>query len=141
MVLDPHDAVAGEAGDAPRSLRQPADAPPPLAHLAGVEQLQSFTRVWAARRDGTGTPASLLASVRAWLGRVSGRSDRRLLVALAGATEAIATRCDLLSDRLAGQQAVTADVAGAYGEEITKLRAEVLHLQRLVVSLRDARDA
>lgn len=71
------------------------------------------------------------------MGRVSGRSDRHLLFALAQATEAIATHCDLLADRLAAQEAVTADVTGAFGEEITRLRAEVLHLQRLV-SLRDA---
>jgi hypothetical protein len=92
--------------------------------------------VWSARRLGAGRPDS----VRAWLGRISGRSDRRLLVSLAGATEAIAAHCDLLGDRLAVLEAVTADVAAAYGEEISRLRAEVLHLQRLVVSLHDAPD-
>ena len=66
------------------------------------------------------------------------RGDRTVTCsfALAQATEAIATHCDLLADRLAAQEAVTADVTGAFGEEITRLRAEVLHLQRLV-SLRD----
>jgi hypothetical protein len=140
MVLDPHHAIAGEQGDAPRALRQPADAPPPLGHVGGVEPVQSLSRVWAGRRDGAGRPASLRGTVRAWLGRISGRSDRRLLFALADATEAIAAHCDLLGDRLAVQEAVTADVAGAFGEEITSLRAEVLHLQRLVMSLHDAPD-
>jgi len=75
---------------------------------------------------------SLVGTVRAWAGRVSGRSDRRLLVALAQATEAIAAQCDLLADRLASQETITADVTAAYGEEITQLRAEVRHLQRQV---------
>ncbi len=140
MVLDPHHAVAGELGDAPRALRQPADAPPPLGHVGDVEPVQSFSRLWTARRDRAGPPSSLRGTVRAWLGRVSGRSDRRLLFALADATEAIAAHSDLLGDRLAVLEAVTADVAGAFGEEITRLRAEVLHLQRLVVSLHDAPD-
>jgi len=140
MVLDPHHAVAAEQGDAPRALRQPADAPPPLGHVRDVEPVQSFTLLRAGRRDGAGRPASLRGTVRAWLGRISGRSDRRLLFALADATEAIAAHCDLLGDRLAVQEAVTADVAGAFGEEITRLRAEVLHLQRLVMSLHDAPD-
>jgi len=136
MVLDPHHAVTGEDGSAPNTLRRPADAPTPLGPVGGAEPLQSFSRVWSARRLGAGRPDS----VRAWLGRISGRSDRRLLVSLAGATEAIAAHCDLLGDRLAVLEAVTADVAAAYGEEISRLRAEVLHLQRLVVSLHDAPD-
>jgi hypothetical protein len=140
MVLDPHHAIAGEQGGPPRALRQPADAPPSLGHVRDAEPVQSFTLLRAGRRDGAGRPASLRGTVRAWLGRISGRSDRRLLFALADATEAIAAHCDLLGDRLAVQEAVTADVAGAFGEEITRLRAEVLHLQRLVMSLHDAPD-
>ena len=52
-----------------------------------------------------------------------------------GATEAIATHCDLLVDRLAAQESVTADVAESFGQEIVRLRAEVLHLQTEVTSL------
>ena len=62
-----------------------------------------------------------------------------MLLALAQATEAIAAQCDLLADRLAAHETVSADVTGAYGEDITRLRAEALHLQRLV-SLRDTPD-
>jgi hypothetical protein len=51
--------------------------------------------------------------------------------ALAEATDAIATQCDLLADRIAARDAVGADVADSFGEEVTRLRAEVLHLQRL----------
>ena len=82
------------------------------------------------RSDSGGTTRSL----RAWAGRVSGRADRRLLLALADATEAMVAQCDLLCDRLAAQEAVTADVVGAFGQEIALLRAEVEHLQHQVAS-------
>jgi (p)ppGpp synthase/HD superfamily hydrolase len=67
-------------------------------------------------------------------GRISGRSDRRLLSALAEATDAIATQCDLLADRIAARDTVSADIADSFGEEVTRLRAEVLHLQRLTAT-------
>jgi len=117
-------------------LRQPADAPPPPGHVREGDALQAFSRLWESRRASS-RPSSTGRTVRAWVGRVSGRSDRHLLLALARATEAIAAQCDLLADRLAAHETVTADVTGVFGEEITRLRSEVLHLQRLV-SLRDA---
>ncbi len=135
MVFDPHHAVAGDPEEPPRTLRQPADPPPPPGHVRDTDALQSFFRLWESRR-ATGTSPSPGRAVRAWVGRISGRSNRHLLVALAQATESIAAQCDLLADRLAAHETVTADVTGAFGEELTRLRAEVLHLQRLV-SLRD----
>ncbi len=112
-------------------LRQPADAPPPLARVGDGEPVATLRRVRAERVSGT------TSSLRAWAGRVTGRADRRLLLALAAATEAMVTQCDLLSERLAAQEAVTADVAGAFGQEMALLRAEVQHLQRQVASLQD----
>jgi hypothetical protein len=131
MVRDPHDAVAEGSARAPRMLHQPADAPAPLGPVGGIAAVASFRRVWTGRTEAT--PSSL----RAWAGRISGRSDRRLLLALAAATEAMAAHCDLLVDRVTAQEAVTADVAAALGQEIVQLRAEVDHLQRSLVSLRD----
>jgi hypothetical protein len=112
-------------------LRHPADAPPPLAGVSASEGVRSFRRVWSDRN------ASTTQSLRAWAGRVSGRSDRRLLVALAGATEATAAHCDQLADRINALEAVTADVTDAFGQEIARLRAEVVHLQRSVDALRE----
>jgi hypothetical protein len=125
MVRDRHDAVAEGSERAPRTLRQPADAPPPLEHVSDTDAVTSFRRVWAGRR------ATTRWSLRTWAGRVSGRSDRRLLHALAEATDAIATQCDLLADRIAARDTVSADIADSFGEEVTRLRSEVLHLQRL----------
>jgi hypothetical protein len=111
-------------------LRRPADAPPPLGPASGTEGVSTFRRVWSEKNAGA------TGSIRAWAGRVSGRSDRRLLLALAGATEALAVHCDLLVERLTAQEAVTADVASSFGQEIVQLRAEVDRLQRSVDALR-----
>src|SRR5271156_1377300 len=135
MVRDPHDDVADVADGsdaAPRMLRRPADAPPQHGPVSGTDPVMAFRRVWSDRNTST------KKSLRSWAGRISGRTDRRLLVSLVGATEAIATRCDLLADRLAAQEAVTEDVAESYGHEIVQLRAEVLRLQTQVSSLREA---
>lgn len=130
MVRDPHDAGAGAA---PRMLSQPADAPPPLASVSSSEGVDAFRRVWSDRNNAP------RRSLRTLAGRVSGRADRRLLLAVAGATDAIAARCDLVIDRLTAQGAVTADVAESFGQEIVQLRAEVQRLQRDLTTLRDTR--
>jgi hypothetical protein len=131
MVRDPHDALTDAANGAPRMLRRPADAPPQLGPVSGTDQVVAFRRIWSERNTST------KRSLRSWAGRISGRADRRLLVALVGATEAIATHCDLLADRVAAQEAVTEDVVASLGKEIVQLRAEVLRLQTQVTSLRE----
>ena len=133
MARDPDEAVDGDAERAPRMFRRPADAPPPLGRVGEDPALRPFHREWSARR--TGTAGSLRRTVRAWAGRVSGRSDRRLLLAMASATDAVAAQCDHVVERLTSLEEMTADVTGAFGEEIAQLRAEVLHLQRVVASL------
>jgi hypothetical protein len=85
--------------------------------------MTAFRRVWSNRQTRA-------RSLRGWAARVSGRSDRQLLLALAAATEALTLHCDLLLERITSQEAVTAEVAGAFGQEIAQLRAEVAHLRR-----------
>jgi len=132
MVRDAQDAIAEMPEVAPRMLRQPADAPPAVGHVGTSAPVVSLRRILSDRPAGSGR------SFRGWAARVSGRSDRRLLLALAGATDAMATHCDLLADRLAAQEAVTADVADVYGKEIALLRAELVHLRRSEAALREA---
>ena len=92
--------------------------------------MASFRRARSERNAGA------TRSLRGWAGRVSGRSDRRLLLAVATATDSVASHCDLLVDRLNAQEAVTADVGSTFGEEIARLRAEVASLQRGLAALR-----
>jgi hypothetical protein len=107
----------------------PSDAPSPLTRLNDGEAGQVFGQVWAYEQARGG-------SLRAWLARVSGRADRRLLFAVATVTQELLLRCDELAQRLERQEAVTEDVTGALGEDVTQMRAEVERLRRLVESLR-----
>jgi hypothetical protein len=135
MVLDGLRPMKEEA--APRMLRQPADPPPPLPRLGEERPVQAFRDEWRAQQAQARLP--LRGRARRWLGRVSGRSDRRLLLAVATATDALAAHCDLFADRLSKQEAIAHDVAASYGEDLTRLRAEVEHLRALVISLGDTR--
>jgi hypothetical protein len=128
MVRDAQDAVGDEFEPAPRMLRQPADAAPALGHVATSAPLVSLRR---ARSD---QESSARRSLRGWAARISGRSDRRLLLALVESTEAMATQLDLLTDRLMSQEAMTADVTDAFGQELARLRAEVAHVRRSVAA-------
>jgi hypothetical protein len=64
------------------------------------------------------------------MGRVTGRADRRLLLAMAETLDVLIAHCDLLTELLNADEAVNADVAAAYGAEITELRAEVIRVGR-----------
>lgn len=137
MVRDPHDDLI--LARPPRTLRQPADAPQQVGHVGDVPAVEAFRREWTSQ-TGPGT-GSFRTSLRAWAGRVSGRSDRRLLFSLARATDALASRLDLLVDRLNAQETITADVSDAFGGDITQLRAEVLQLRRLLTDRNGAAEA
>lgn len=122
---------------APRMLQQPADPPPPLPRPGEERPVQAFRDEWRAQLEPARWP--LRARARRWLGRVSGRSDRRLLFAMATATDALTANCDQLADRLSSHEAIAHDVATSYGEDLTRLRAEVEHLRALVISLGNTR--
>jgi hypothetical protein len=55
------------------------------------------------------------------------------------ATDALATHCDRLQDRLYNQERISQELAAAYGEDLARLRAEVSHLRELVESLHQTR--
>jgi len=135
-LVDNTDA-ANEEDCAPRMLSRPADPPPLLGHAAQMDSVRDFRREFSAQLQMSQAPrlGSLKASMRAWAGRVSGRADRRLLFTVARATDALANHCDALADRLMSLEALSSDVTAAYGEDITRLRAEVVHLRSLAASL------
>ncbi|HEX3333946.1 MAG TPA: hypothetical protein VHS57_06370 [Acidimicrobiales bacterium] len=137
MVFDRDPDVAADPGGAPHALAHPADVPPPLGHVRDSEAVQSFRSAWATHGERARS-SSLPARLRAWAGRVTGRSDRYLLSTVARATDAVAAHCDALTDRLSAQEAITADVTAAFGQELAQLRAEVQHLRRVVGTPSDA---
>jgi hypothetical protein len=128
MVRDRHDDLI--LARPPRTLRQPADAAQHVGHVGDIPAVEAFRRESTSRTGPR--KESFRASLRMWAGRVSGRSDRRLLFSLVRATDALATHLDLVVDRLNAQETITADVSDAFGGDITQLRAEVLQLRRLL---------
>jgi ABC-type branched-subunit amino acid transport system ATPase component len=132
MVLDRRRTVTGE--ETPRVLRQPVEAPAPLPLLRDRSPLQAFRNEWQQQLERAGARLPLRERARRWAGQISGRSDRRLLFALAQATDALATHCDEMAAGLSTQGAVLEDVATAYGEDLTRLRAEIRVLKDLVSS-------
>ncbi len=116
-------------------FERPADAAPALGSLAQEPPVQTFRQVLAYER-----PTSVLRdsgttrSVRAWARQASGRPTRRLLFALADATDAMAGYCDELARRGNTQAAVSAELSATLGQELAQLRAEVHRLQALVAA-------
>ena len=123
----------------PRLLRQPADAPPPLTFLGDLSEFQGFRNEWRAQVARAEARLPLRARARRWAGRISGRSDRRLLFAIAQATDALAVRCDEMAERLSNQEGIVEDVATAYGEDLTHLRTEIRLLRELVAAFEQPR--
>ncbi len=117
--------MTGPTDDAPLVLTRPAEPPAPLELVGQSPALRALRE---ARAGATSTPGR--STLRGWAAKITGRSDGRLLHALADATEVLAARCDEVLDRLAAQEALAADLVGTLGAELTRLRAEVLHLQR-----------
>lgn len=140
MALDPQNAVAADAAQPPpRMLERPADVTTPVGRVADTRTLRTLRDRRAGQHAAAG-PQSPRLRARAWAARLSGRADRRVLFALADATETIAAAHDALADRVASSEAVTADVGATFGEEIARLRAEVIHLQTTVAALRPGDD-
>jgi hypothetical protein len=131
MVRDAHEDLSAAAGQPapPRMFRRPSDPPAPPPHVTDSPELRSVRETTYRRSQ---TRRARRTSVRRWLARSSGGSDRHLVAALADATTALATHCDLLADRLASQEVLTEDVTGTLGTELTRLRAQVWHLQGLI---------
>ena len=127
MVLDPHNPMTGEP-----ETRRPCSSNHPSPRPCWIRGRHRSRTVLPSGVDepANSNDSFTGAKLRAWAGRVSGRADRRLLFAIAHATDAIAAHCDLIADRLATQETITADISRAFGEEISQLRSEVIHLQR-----------
>jgi hypothetical protein len=140
VALDPQREVARdpEPETTPPLFRRPSDPPPRLDRIMASEAIHILQHELSLQHGDAGSPRR---SARYWARRFTGRSRRRLLVALGTATVALAEQCDRLADRAMTQEEVTADVAGTLGQELTRLRAEVLHLAALVSSFGRRPDA
>jgi hypothetical protein len=117
---------------APPMLGQPLDALPPLGPVNDLGGVRALRRERAARLNARRAPGDVRARARSWAGRLSGRADRRLLDALAEAVDSLATHSDALVDRVNLQLGRESEISAVFGDEVSRLRAEVIHLRGLV---------
>jgi hypothetical protein len=143
MAVDPGETVTTGlqgADPPPRMLPRPADAPPPLDPLHESEQLRALHGEWARLHGGpTGapTPADQWRRVRGKARRMlpMGGPERELLGALIRTVDALALRCDAIAERLGAQETLMEGVAGSFGEDITRVRADLQQVRAALPSL------
>jgi hypothetical protein len=125
--LSDHLSPSAPSDDAtPRMFKRPSDIFdrfPPLRHGAEIAKLH---REWIVRIVPPAKPSLGQRAVRV-VRRVANRAgsvDREIIADVIRAIDALATRCDELSDRLEHQHIILDDAVTILGEEITRLRTE-----------------
>lgn len=110
-------------------FRRPSDPSDPLPPLRGSDLIVTLHTEWARMHaeptEGEALGPRLRNRTRSVTSRIVGGADHRFLGDLVRAVDAIATRCDELSQRVANMEVVADDLARALGQEITQLRAAV----------------
>jgi hypothetical protein len=113
----------------PAMFRRPSDPAEPLPSLRSNQYIVKLHTEWArlhATPGETPTPsARLRGKARSAVSRLVGTADHQLLGDVVRAVDAIAGRCDELSDRVANLELTADDLARTLGQEITQLRAAV----------------
>jgi hypothetical protein len=112
--------------DAPSMFKRPSDVPPSLPHLRHGDQISRLHSEWIVRIVPPERPSGGQRAIRV-VRRVANRAgsvDREIVADLIRAIDALATRCDELTDRLEHQHIVLDDTVTILGEEMTRLRAE-----------------
>lgn len=113
----------------PVMFRRPSDPPETLPSLRSNEHIVKLHTEWARLHE---TPAASRASsarvrtkARSVVSRLLGTADHQLLGDVVRAVDAIAVRCDELSERVGNLELTSDDLARSLGQEITRLRASV----------------
>jgi hypothetical protein len=125
--LSDHPSSSAPQDDAtPRMFQRPADVTDRLEPLRHGPEIAKLHREWIIRivppaRPSTGQRGIRL--VRRILNR-AGSVDREIIADVIRAIDALALRCDELSDRLEHQHIILNDAVTILGEELTRLRAE-----------------
>jgi len=110
-------------------FRRPSDPPAPLPSLRSNEHIVKLHTEWArlhAMSAASQAPgARLRAKTRSAVSRLLGTADHQLLGDVVRAVDAVAVRCDELSERVGNLELTSDDLARSLGEEIARLRASV----------------
>jgi hypothetical protein len=117
----------------PRMFRAPTDPPEPLPPLRADEPMVRLHLEWARMHEPSASKtvrSRLQARTRAVRLRFSGTLGDRYMGDVVRAVDAVAQRCDELSERIARLSTITDDLASSVSEEVTELRTVVEHLRR-----------
>ena len=112
----------------PEMFRRPTDPAEPPPPLRSGDRITALHHEWARMHSGAdaATVAGRLRNeVRSVASRITNRADHRLLGDLVRAVDAVAERCDALSERTANLEIIVDDLARILGEEVTQLRAAI----------------
>jgi hypothetical protein len=117
----------------PRMFRTPTDPPGPLPPLRADEPMIRLHTEWARLHEpsiSTPSRSRLRARTRALRLRLSGPVNDRYMGDVVRAIDAIAVRCDELSERVTQLSTIADDLASSVSEEVTELRTIVGQLSR-----------
>ena len=113
----------------PTMFRRPSDPLEPPLPLGSSDTITTLHDEWGrlhAAPASTVTMRQRMArKVRAQTARMGLGTDRKMLGDLIRAIDALASRCDELSDRVNSLELTVDDMARILGEEVTRLRAAV----------------
>jgi hypothetical protein len=114
---------------APQVFAQPTEALDPLPPVRNSPELSALHSRWAQLHTSTPTTPSIVQrarrKIRRVLNRVMGGADHETEGEMIRALDALASRLDTVADRLARQDAVTAEVAAVLGQELSRLRSMI----------------
>jgi hypothetical protein len=115
---------------APTMFVRPADVPEPLVPLRSGMDITKLHRMWSSLSPSGPAPhiatwRRVVRRGRTYVNRGLGNPDRELMADLIRSVDAVAARCDELADRLSNQHVIVADMANIFGEDLTRLRAEL----------------
>jgi hypothetical protein len=115
--------------DPPSMFNRPSDPPEPPLPIRNSDHIVTLHREWArSHREPDETPTlgrRLRRTARTIVSRVDNGMHDKLSGDLVRAVDALAARCDELSERVANLEVIVDDVARIFGSELTRLRADI----------------
>lgn len=121
----------GMTEQAPKMFSRPTESPEPMPPVRSSVELSTLHTKWAEQHAASAstTWSRGRRKMRTAASRLLGRGHDELIGDMIRAFDTLALRCDELSERLARQEALTADIAGALGQDVARLQAAVQQLR------------
>jgi hypothetical protein len=128
--LSDHRSPGHHPDDTPSMFQRASDVRDPLPPVRQSEQVVTLHREWIRITSApVGQSAALrhrlVRLARRILNRGTGGIDREMIGDLIRAIDTVAARCDIIADHLAHQDVVVDDAVTIFGEELTRIRAEL----------------